>query len=380
VAIFNRALTNGEIAAIYNSGSSGMTPFDLIPDAFTFTPITDAQPSTAMESTPVTVTGIDTPSPVTVTGGYYQINGGECTATSSTVNLGNSVAVCLTSADAYSTTTSATLTIGGVSGTFTVTTAPDLIINPVKTPTTLVSQTISGTVKSGAAVSVSVNSGPTQAAEVVGTVWSFNVTGLVRGDNSIHVSASDSWGYVAAKSATINCTAPQLTVTVTGTTGISGSGGGTLTSDPAAIACTSGPCAALFDGGSTVPLTASPDIDSIFGSWSGACAGISTARCDVTMDSDKTSAAAFTYVEPARIQDGPDYPHIADAYATLTGSGTILAREFLFTGGLNLGNATALVLKGGYNPAYTVNSAYSTIQGTLTVAKGSLTVERVIVK
>jgi hypothetical protein len=98
------------------------------------------------------------------------------------------------------------------------------------------------------------------------------------------------------------------------------------------------------------------------------------------MDSDKSAAASFTYVEPARIQDGLDYPHIADAYATLTGSGTILAREFLFTGGLNLGNATALVLKGGYNPAYLVNSGYSTIQGTLSVGKGSLTVERVIVK
>jgi hypothetical protein len=369
VKIFNRGLSAVEISQLAGT----------LPAPFIFNPVTDAPLSASIVSNAVTVAGISNPAPISIAGGgTYRINGAECTSTSGYVNPGDTVAVCLTSAGTYSTTTSATLTIGGATGTFTVTTAPDLIINPVTTPTPLVSQTISGTVKSGATVYVSVNGGSARTASVIGTEWSYNLTGLVRDNNDITISATDS-GYAPAKSATIECTAPRLTVTVTATSGIAGTGGGTVSSDPSAIACTGGPCAALFDGGSTVPLTASPDGNSIFGYWSGACSGTG-ASCNVLMDGDKSAAASFTYVEPARIPGGEDYPHIADAYAALSGSGTVLAREYLFTGSLNLGNPTALILKGGFNPMYTINSAYSTIQGTLTLGRGSLTVDRVILK
>jgi hypothetical protein len=358
----------------------------VIPDSFTFTPRTGVPLGATIVSNPITVTGISYPTSISITdGGEYEINGsGTWLSTAGTVNPSDTVMVRLTSSESYSTSSTATLTIGGVNGTFTATTAPDLIINPVTSPTNLVSQTISGTVKPGAAVTVSLNGGTAQPAIVAGTSWSYVVTGLHRGDNGITVNAADT-GYAPTKSATINCIAPQLTVTVTGTGDANGMGGGTVTSVPAAITCTGGPCSALFDGLLPITLIPTPDGNSLFSGWSGACTATS-GDCEVTMPldmnaGDKSAAASFAYVLPAQIeQTGVKYQQISDAYAALSGSGTILAREFLFTGGLNLGNATALVLKGGYNPAYSINSAYSTIQGMLTVGRGSLTVERVVVR
>lgn len=370
VKIFSRALSVVEISRLAGT----------LPAPFIFNPVTDAPLSASLVSNAVTVAGISSPAPIAIAGGgTYRINSGECTATSGTINPGDTVALCLTSAATYAATTSATLTIGGVTGAFTVTTAPDLIINPVTTPTSLVSPTISGTVKIGAAVSVSVNGGSSRSASVTGTSWSYTLTGLVRGNNDITVSAADT-GYAPEKSATIECSAPQLTVNVTATSGISGSGGGTVTSDPSSIACTFGPCAALFDGGSTVPLMATPDVNSLFASWSGVCGG-TDASCNVLMDGDKGAVASFTYVEPARVETtGLDYPHIRDAYAALSADGTILARQFQFDGGFTLDQGWKLLLKGGYNAAYSENSGFSTIAGALTVKHGRLTVERVLVQ
>lgn len=68
------------------------------------------------------------------------------------------------------------------------------------------------------------------------------------------------------------------------------SGNGTVTSDPAGIACGTD-CAANFASGSTVTLTATPTGGSTFAGWSGACSG--TGSCVVTMNGDQSVTAAF---------------------------------------------------------------------------------------
>jgi hypothetical protein len=73
-------------------------------------------------SNTLTVAGITTVSPVTITGGSYAINGGAYTAAAGMANNGDTVMVKQTSSASYSTLTTATLTIGGVAGAFTVTT------------------------------------------------------------------------------------------------------------------------------------------------------------------------------------------------------------------------------------------------------------------
>jgi hypothetical protein len=105
--------------------TSWTAPPDATPDPFTFADQTDVAPNTVVESNVITVSGINTGAPISIADGEYSINGGTYTAAVGTVNNGNTVRVRQTSSSAYSTTTNATLTIGDVSDTFSVTTIPN---------------------------------------------------------------------------------------------------------------------------------------------------------------------------------------------------------------------------------------------------------------
>lgn len=75
------------------------------------------------------------------------------------------------------------------------------------------------------------------------------------------------------------------------TVSTTGSGGGTVTSDPAGIACGDA-CTAAFAAGSTVMLAAAPDSASGFGGWSDVCSG-SLPTCQVTVDGPVSVGASF---------------------------------------------------------------------------------------
>jgi photosystem II stability/assembly factor-like uncharacterized protein len=70
----------------------------------------------------------------------------------------------------------------------------------------------------------------------------------------------------------------------------SGTSNGSVTSNPTGIDCGS-TCAASYDEGTVVTLTATPSSGSIFAGWSGACSG--TLDCVVTMDNNKSVTATF---------------------------------------------------------------------------------------
>jgi hypothetical protein len=90
----------------------------------------------------------------------------------------------------------------------------------------------------------------------------------------------------ATKSVTANFTLmPMLTVATSGT------GGGTVTSSPAGISC-GADCSEAYNPNTVVTLTATPPANSVFSSWSGACAGQGN-PCAITMDSIKTATAVF---------------------------------------------------------------------------------------
>ena len=95
---------------------------DTTPDAFSFADQTNVALSTAITSNAITVSGINAPAAISVVGGSYSINGGAFVGSSGTVSNGARVQVRVSSSAAYSTATQATLTIGGVSDTFSVTT------------------------------------------------------------------------------------------------------------------------------------------------------------------------------------------------------------------------------------------------------------------
>lgn len=98
---------------------------DTTPDNFTFTAVTNADVSAPVESNSITVDGINAAAAISITGGEYKIAAGEYTTSDSTITDGQSVTVRLTTPEAGNQTREATLLIGGVSATFTVTTRPD---------------------------------------------------------------------------------------------------------------------------------------------------------------------------------------------------------------------------------------------------------------
>jgi hypothetical protein len=246
------------------------------------------------------------------------------------------------------------------------------VLNPVTTPTNESSQTIGGYIAAGSPVTVSLNGGTAQPATVIGNNWSYTLTGLVWGNNVVIVTATDPLGHTKVITVTIT-RKPKLTVTIPG--GV----GGSVTSDTGGITCPAGPCSALYNLNTAVRLTANTDTNYVFGGWSGAGTGTGNTR-DINMDNDKGVTATF-YVPLAKIlETGIGYPFIHDAYAVVNPGETIQAREHEFIEDLTLNRGIPLILKGGYDITYSGNSGYSTIDGTVTVGTGALTLEGIIVK
>jgi len=98
------------------------TQIDDMPDAFSFRAVTGAPLATTIYSDPVPVTGRNAPVPISIVGGEYSVGGLAFAAEPGTVCNSCNVEVRLTSAAGYGATASATVTIGGVSAVFSVTT------------------------------------------------------------------------------------------------------------------------------------------------------------------------------------------------------------------------------------------------------------------
>ena len=181
---------------------------DTQPDAFTFTDRTDAALSTEYKSNAITVSGIGAATSISITGGTYSVNGGTYTSVCGTVNIGNTVKVRKMSAATYSTTKSATLTIGGVSDTFSVTTVSDEIDITITSPTDGANITgnrviVTGSIAnpSNVETGVTINGIP---ASISNSQFAVNNVPLAAGQNTITITATDTDGTTATKSITVN--------------------------------------------------------------------------------------------------------------------------------------------------------------------------------
>jgi uncharacterized repeat protein (TIGR01451 family) len=116
ITIKSTAATSPTTISLTGTGTSA------VPSPFSFTALTGVDQSSLQTSSPITVTGTNVPSPISITGGAYSINGGAYTAAPGTVSPGAQVTVQVTASAAFNTTTSAVLTIDGVSAPFSVTT------------------------------------------------------------------------------------------------------------------------------------------------------------------------------------------------------------------------------------------------------------------
>lgn len=119
--------TNAPGSATASSNTTGLIALaDTTPLQFTFTDITDAALSTVYTSNSILVTSVNLPTAISISGaGTYSINGAAYTSSAGTVVFGDTVTVRITSASAYLSAAGTTLTIGGVSDTYSVTTLAD---------------------------------------------------------------------------------------------------------------------------------------------------------------------------------------------------------------------------------------------------------------
>lgn len=201
-----------------SAGFKVTTMADTTPDPFYFMDQTNAGLNTVITSNSITVSGITGPTPISISQGAYSINGGTFNTTSGTVYNGQNVRVQLTSATTYSTSKNATLIIGGVSDTFTVTTKADTTPAPFtfidQTNVELNSLITSNTITvSGitAPVIISVTGGTYSINGGPFTSTSYTVTN----GQSVRVQLTSSSNYSTSKSATLNIGGVSDTFTVT---------------------------------------------------------------------------------------------------------------------------------------------------------------------
>lgn len=101
---------------------------DSVPDAFSFTDLTDQTISTQVTSNTITVTGIDVSTAISLSssaGMEYRINGGSWVTSSGSVVVNDTVQLRVTTSGSYSTAVTGTLDIGGVTDEWSVTTGAE---------------------------------------------------------------------------------------------------------------------------------------------------------------------------------------------------------------------------------------------------------------
>lgn len=139
------------------------------------------------------------------------------------------------------------------------------------------------------------------AGTAAGTAWgvTFNLNDGTTAINCAAVGSStiDASGNITAtvQNGCIPSGDPPPAGTFTLTVTKQGTGTGTITGDPPGngnddIDCGTN-CAAVFDDGTSVTLTASPGVNSTFAGWGGACSG--TGSCMVSMTVNRSVTATF---------------------------------------------------------------------------------------
>jgi len=185
---------------------------DTTPDPFTFTDKKNVALNTTVTSDTITVSGIDAPASISITGGTYSINGIAYTSASGALNNGDDVTVQLTSSENYATTTKATLTIGGVSATFSVTTVMFSFIDQtnVELDTIITSNTIK-VAGIDTAVPVSITGG---TYSINGGSYT-STDGTVNKGDTVTVQLTSSKSYLTTTDATLTIAGVSDTFSVT---------------------------------------------------------------------------------------------------------------------------------------------------------------------
>jgi len=174
----------------------------------------------------------------------------------------------------------------------------------------------------------------------------------------------------------------DFTLTVTP----SGTGAGAVNSAPSGISCqsgVSGGCSAVFNDVDPVTLQASPDWESLFAVWGGACSGTGDCVLTLTADSEVTATFSPNYQATVLGHSLVEYTSLNKAYAVANEGSTVAAHIHTFTEDLILDRAIFMRLYGGREGTEYLShldSYFTTLQGTLDVQQGSVVIDSLIIQ
>lgn len=95
---------------------------DTTPDSFSFTAVTNSNPSLDTQSNTITIAGLNAAAPLSITGGTYSIDGSQFTSAAGTISNGQTLRLRVTASAEPGETVVATVTVGDFSTNFSVTT------------------------------------------------------------------------------------------------------------------------------------------------------------------------------------------------------------------------------------------------------------------
>jgi hypothetical protein len=207
------------------------------------------------------------------------------------------------------------------------------------------------------------------------------VTGVTTGTCTIAANQAGNASYTAAQQVTQSFTVTPNTATLT--VSLFGNGRGSVNSDPAGIACTSGSltgCSTTFTNGTQVTLIATPDWKSSFSGWGVPCSG--SGSCLITMNGASGVSATFALVPRVRIP-GPtpvDFASLQDAYDNSSASDTLATNVYTFNEDLHLNRNVAVTLTGGMSDDFSDIVGYTTLLGSLTIEQGMVSISNLIIE
>jgi hypothetical protein len=216
---------------------------------------------------------------------------------------------------------------------------------------------------------------------------------LSEGAHIFSVRAKSAAGHVTVSPA-IYSWEISLTSSLTLSLAVSGTGNGSVNSDPSGlIVCTyppqAGVCSTIQPPGYEITLLATPASDSMFGGWGNACSNCTDISCLVNLESNKNCTATFTTLPPVRIGGAnPVYlvpPTLQNTYDNALNGAVIemknMALDITDTLTANSASGKSVSLKGGFDASYNSNSSgFTTISGPLVIGLGTVLMERVIIQ
>jgi hypothetical protein len=156
------------------------------------------------------------------------------------------------------------------------------------------------------------------------------------------------------------------------TTSVNPPGNGSLSGDDCSTGCT-------YDCLQEVVFNAVEDSGYPFNSWTG-CDDPSGSLCTMTMDANKSITAEFdACMYRVRVLGATTnyYSTLQSAYDDPATQDTdmIQCREVTFFGDMTIDRNIAVAIQGGYDCTYSVITGTTTIDGSMTINNGAITIE-----